>query len=355
MRARRTRATRWRGAGVRRMMSRMTDVPRLLAPTREPATKPPGLTGEWAPGDNRLDSVERFTLPTGHAPEDVCVDLDGNLIAGGDDGTIWRWPAGATPADPPTVVAGTGGRPLGIEVDPRDGSLVVCDAYKGLLRIRGGVVETLATHAAGTPIRFCNNASVASDGTIYFTDSSSRFPLSAWRRDILEHRPNGRLLVYRDGVASVVMDGLYFPNGVALTPDETALLFVEDSTHALSRWDLSTQERTVLLDLAAYPDNMAGVGDGTYWIAMPSPRLPIVERLLPYPRLRKLADLLPEWAQPQPERYGLVALVDAHGQILRTLHGPRGSFSMITGVRQQGQSLWLGSLTENAVGRVTLT
>jgi Strictosidine synthase len=114
---------------------------------------------------------------------------------------------------------------------------------------------------------FCNNASIARDGTIYFTDSSSRFPLSAWRRDILEHRPNGRLLAYRDG---------------------------------------------------------------TYWIAMPSPRLPIVESLLPHPLLRKLADLLPQWMQPQPERYGLVALVDAQGRVLRTLHGPSGSFSMIT-------------------------
>jgi streptogramin lyase len=336
------------------MMCRMTDVPRLLAPVREPATKPPGLTGDWAAGDNRLDGVERFPLPTGHAPEDVCVDLDGSLLAGGDDGMIWRWPAGATPADRPTAVVNTGGRPLGIEVDPRDGTLIVCDAYRGLLHVRGTEITTLATHAAGTPIRFCNNASVAADGTVYFTDSSSRFPLSAWRRDILEHRPNGRLLRYRSGEVTVLLDGLYFPNGVSLTPDDSALMLVEDSTHALSRVDLSTLERTVLLDLAAYPDNMAGVGDGTFWIAMPSPRLPIVEKLLPHPFLRKAADLLPQWLQPQPERYGLVALIDAQGRILRTLHGPSGSFSMITGVRQQGQWLWLGSLSENAVGRVSL-
>jgi sugar lactone lactonase YvrE len=332
----------------------MSEIPRLLAPIREAATKPPGLTGDWAPGDNRLDSVERFTLPSGHGPEDVCVDLDSGLVAGGDDGTIWRWPAGAAPGDPPVAVVNTGGRPLGIEVDPRDGSLIVCDAYKGLLRIRSAEIEVLATHAGGTPIRFCNNASIASDGTIYFTDSSSRVPLSAWRRDILEHRPNGRLLAYRSASVDVVVDGLYFPNGVALTPDESALMLVEDSTHRLSRVDLASGAVEVVLDLAAYPDNMAGVGDGTYWIAMPSPRLPIVERLLPHPLLRKLADLLPQWMQPQPEHYGLVALVDAQGQVLRTLHGPSGAFSMITGVRQEGQSLWLGSLTENAVGRVSL-
>src|SRR6185369_7394780 len=105
----------------------------------------------------------RFPLPSGHGPEDVCVDADGGLLAGGDDGKIWRWAAGARPGDAPSVVVDTGGRPLGIEVDPRDGSLIVCDAYKGLLRVRGETAEVLATHAAGTPIRFCNNASVASD------------------------------------------------------------------------------------------------------------------------------------------------------------------------------------------------
>jgi sugar lactone lactonase YvrE len=329
--------------------------PRMIAPTREPATKPPGLTGAWAPGDNRLDAVERFPLPSGHGPEDVCVDLEGNLVAGGEDGNIWRWPAGAQPGDLPEKVANTGGRPLGIEVDPRDGSLIVCDAYKGLLRIRDGQAQTLTAEAGGKPIGFCNNASIATDGAIYFTDSSSRFPLFAWRRDILEHRPNGRLLAYRDGSTEVLLEGLYFPNGVALTPDESTLLFVEDSTHRLSRFTLATGKCEVLLDLAAYPDNMAGTGDGAFWIAMPSPRLPIVERLLPHPFLRKAADLLPQRMQPQPERYGLVALVTADGTIRRTLHGPAGSYSMITGVRQQGQSLWLGSLTENAVGRINLS
>jgi hypothetical protein len=76
--------------------------------------------------------------------------------------------------------------------------------------------------------------------------------------------------------------------------------------------------------------------------------------MLPHPNLRRLAALLPERMQPQPKRYGLAALVDGEGNVLRTLHGPAGKYCMVTGVRQQGEFLWLGSLTEPAVARARL-
>ncbi len=311
----------------------------------------------WAPDDLRLDTFELFGLPAGRGPEDVVVDSEGRLVAGGEDGTIWRWPAGADPGVPPEPVANTGGRPLGVEIDPRDGTLIVCDAYRGLLRIdHAGTLTVLATDVAGSPIRVCNNAGVAADGTIYFSDSSARYPLSDWKRDLLEHRPNGRLLRHdpATGDTDLVLDELYFPNGVALNPDESAIYLAETTTHRLIRVPLDGGAPEVIADLAAYPDNVSAVGDGTYWIALPSARLPVLERSLPDPGSRRMADLPPGAATPRPARYGLVALVDSDGDVLRTLHGPSGRFRMITGVRQQGDVLWLGSLTESGVARVLL-
>jgi sugar lactone lactonase YvrE len=330
---------------------------RLISPARAPATVPPPLAGQWAARDTRLDDAQLLPLPAGAGPEDVVVDPAGRLVSGGDDGRLWRWPADAGPDTVPEELVETGGRPLGIEVDPRDGSLIVCDAYRGLLRVTGdGTVTELATEAAGTPIGVCNNAAVARDGTVFFTDSSSRYPLWAWRRDLLEYRPNGRLLAYRPtGTVDVVATGLYFPNGVALTPDESAVLVVETSAHRLLRVPLSGGGPTLLADLPAYPDNMSSVGDGTYWIALPSPRVAIAERLLPHPGMRRLAVLLPEWMQPGPMAYSLVALVDGDGTVLRTLHGPAGRYPMLTGVRQHGTTLWLGSLSGSGVARVPLT
>ena len=330
--------------------------PLLIRPVREPATVPPPLDGPWAPTDVRLDRADLLPLPDGaHGPEDVLVDPDGRVVSGDEDGRLWWWPADAPAGTRPTLLAETGGRPLGIELDPVDGGLVVCDAYRGLLRVTpDGAVHELT--GSGPPVHLADNAAVARDGTIYFTDSSDRFPLSHWKRDLLEHRPNGRVLAYdrRTGRTEVVASGLYFPNGVALTPDESGLMLVETATHRLLRVDLPDGRATVLADLPAYPDNVSAVGDGTYWIALPSPRLPIMEKLLPHPRVRQLVALLPGAVQPQPRRYGLVALVDGTGRVLRTLHGPSGAYPMVTGVRQQGRRLWLGSLTATGVARVDL-
>jgi hypothetical protein len=100
---------------------------------------------------------------------------------------------------------------------------------------------------------------------------------------------------------------------------------------------------------------MAPVGDGTYWIALASPRVALAEKLLPHPQLRRIAAILPTRWQPQPVPYSMAALVDGDGTVLRVLHGPAGRYVMATGVRQHGDTLWLGSLTEKAVARVSLS
>jgi sugar lactone lactonase YvrE len=331
--------------------------PRWIRPVKLPATTPPSLDADWAPVDTRLDEVEVLRLPDGEGPEDVVVDGAGRIISGDADGRIWRWPADARAGVTPDLLAETGGRPLGIELDPRDGNLIVCDAYRGLLRLtEDGTITDLTREAGGMRILLCNNASVARDGVVYFTDSSNRFPVSHWRRDVLEHRPNGRVLAYdpATGRTDVIASGFHFPNGVALTPDESSLMLVETVSHQLVRLPLNGGEPIVLADLPAYPDNMSSVGDGTYWIALASPRVPIAERLLPHPVLRRAAAMLPTGLQPQPLRYSLTALVDGDGRVLRTLHGPAGAYVMITGVRQHGSTLWLGSLTESGIARVSI-
>ncbi|MFC7546709.1 SMP-30/gluconolactonase/LRE family protein [Plantactinospora sp. GCM10030261] len=329
-----------------------TRAPRLIRPVAAPASVPPPLRGVWAATDTRLDAPLLFPLPSGNGPEDVLVLPDGAVVSGGDDGRLWRWPAGAPPRTRPELLADTGGRPLGIELHP-DGALIVCDAERGLLRVTpDGAVKELTGVAGGRPVNLCNNAAISRDGAVFFTDSSARFRLPAWKRDMLEYRPNGRLLCFAGGRTEVVVDRLYFPNGVALTPDESALLVAETSTHRLLRIPLSTAEPTVVADLPAYPDNVTALGDGTFWVGLPSPRLPVAERLLPHPRLRQAADLLPAALQPHPRRYGLAALVDADGTVRRTLHGPTGSYQMITSVRQHGDRLWLGSLVEPALAAV---
>jgi sugar lactone lactonase YvrE len=257
------------------------------------------------------------------------------------------------------LFADTHGRPLGLEVDPRDGTLIVCDAYRGLLRVaETGHVRVLADSYGGSRLKFTNNAAVTADGTVYFSDSSTRFRIEHYKQDLLEHRPNGRVFRYRPaaGGLDLVADGLYFPNGVALAPDESFLLVAQTGSYDVLRIPLTGpaagRPGPFASNLPGIPDNMSAAGDGTYWVAFPSPRLPFVDRLMPHPAPRRVAARLPDRLQPAAQRYGLVARLGAEGLITQSLHGPAGSYREIVGVRQHDGWLYLGSLHETAIGRV---
>ncbi len=99
---------------------------------------------------------------------------------------------------------------------------MVADGYRGLLRVNpgSGRVEVLTDGADGVPFRFTDDVDVASDGTIYFTDASSKFgPAMHARDDIIEHGGHGRFLKFdpASGATTVLIDGLQFANGVALS------------------------------------------------------------------------------------------------------------------------------------------
>jgi 2-keto-4-pentenoate hydratase/2-oxohepta-3-ene-1,7-dioic acid hydratase in catechol pathway/sugar lactone lactonase YvrE len=323
--------------------------------------RPPALEGVFA-RNALLDDVERWEVPGGNRPEDVVVDAAGRLYAGVEDGRIWRWPAGFPGTGAAELFADTHGRPMGLEIDPRDGTLIVCDAYRGLLRAdQTGHVRVLADTYEGRRLRFTNNAAVAADGTVYFSDSSTRFRIEHYPQDLLEHRPNGRVFRYRPDAAGLdlVADGLYFPNGVALAPDESFLLVAQMGEYEILRIALTGagpgtagRPEPFAPNLPGFPDNMSSAGDGTYWVAFPSPRLPLVDRLMPHAATRRVTARLPDRLQPAAQRYGLVARLGADGLITQSLHGPSGSYREISGVREHGGWLYLGSLRETAVGRV---
>ena len=224
-----------------------------------------------------------------------------------------------------------------------------------------GRIPSWPTSTTAVRLKFANNAAIAADGTVYFSDTSTRFRIEHYRQDLLEHRPNGRVFRYHPSAAGLelVADGLYFPNGVALAPDESFLLVAQTAGYDIVRIPLTGpaagRPEPFVSNLPGLPDNMSPAPDGSYWVAFPSPRLPLVDRMMPHPASRRVAARLPERLQPAAQRYGLVARIGADGAILQTLHGPAGSYREIVGVRQHDGWLYLGSLAETAVGRVRLS
>jgi sugar lactone lactonase YvrE len=318
---------------------------------RPQAWKPspsPGLRGEFE-SNRRLTDAE--LRPVGGAgPEDVVVDSDGRCYTGLEDGRLLcLHPDGGEPE----LLAETGGRPLGLELHPA-GGLVVCDADKGLLHLTSdGGLDTLVDHFEGERLKFTNNAAVAVDGTIYFTDTSRRYGIAGYKQDLLEHSGTGRLFALRpDGALELLLDGLQFANGVALDPEERYLLVAETGAYRIRRlWlrgDAAGRDEIFVDNLPGFPDNLS-TGEGLFWMALPSPRDRLLDALLPRPWLRHIVARLPEQLQPQPKRHGFVLGLDAAGKVVHNLQDPTGRVAMTTGARQRGDRLYLGSLSEPTV------
>lgn len=282
----------------------------------------------------------------GTGPEDVVVAPDGRVYTGLDDGRIQELSPDGTEV---RTIADTGGRPLGIELHP-SGGLVICDAERGLLWLHAdGHLEPLVTEVDGERLVVTNNASVAADGTIYFTESSRRWPFSRYTTDILEQSATGRLLALDpDGTVRTVLDGLAFANGVAVVDGH--VLVAELARYRIHRVSIASGAAEIWVEnLPGFPDNLTA-HDGLVWVAMPRPRDRFLDRLIPRPRLRAFVNRLPDALQPKPGRHGMVLALDAvDGSVVHNLQDASGRVAATTTARMSGDRLFVGSLSEPTI------
>jgi sugar lactone lactonase YvrE len=297
-------------------------------------------------------------MGAGFGPEDVALDSQNRIYTGLDDGRIMRLQADGTK---PEVFSNTHGRPLGLAFDS-SGHLIVADANKGLLSIApDGAVSILTTAADGLAFGCTNDLDVATDGTIYFTDASSKFQLSNFTADLLEHRGNGRFMAYdpRTKVTRTLLRDLCFANGVAVSPDQSFVLVVETGAYRIHRVWLtgSKQGQTdIFIDnLPGFPDGISSNGKDKFWLALVTPRDSALDKLLPHPFLRKAVARLPKLLQPAPKRYSFVVGLDNNGRVIENFQdgSPECYAEIANAVERQG-SLYFGSIGESTVGRYRL-
>ncbi|WP_300388552.1 SMP-30/gluconolactonase/LRE family protein [uncultured Nocardioides sp.] len=282
---------------------------------------------------------------------------EGSVYTGTVDGAVLR----VRPHGSVEQVGSTGGRPLGLEIDP-EGRLLVCDAHRGLLRMDPdtGAVERLLAEVDGTAMVFTNNAAIGSDGTTWFSDSSRHYGIERWKDDFVQDTRSGRLLsLAPDGTVTTVLDGLAFANGVALSADESFVVVAETRARTLvRRWltgDRAGTRDLLAGDLPGYPDNIARGSDGLIWVSIASPVDPVVERLGSAPMwARKAVTRIPERLQPKPAHTCRVQAYDDEGRLVHDLDLDTPDFHMVTGVREHEGRVWLGSLHEPAVAVVDL-
>jgi sugar lactone lactonase YvrE len=324
-------------------------------------TKPAIDPIRWQPPPSRPLPDPDFTatlhvveLP-GYAPEDVVADADGNIWTGVEDGRIIRITRDGNSTQ---VMTNTGGRPLGLAV-ARDGRLLICDSHRGLLRYDPATdtLETLVAEVAGRPLTFCSNVVESSDGTIFFTESTSRFHYEYYKGAVVEGRATGSLFrLDPDGAVSILASGLHFANGVALTTDESAVVFAETTSCRLSKYWLTGSRAgsitPLVTDLPGYPDNISTGLDGRIWVAMVSDRNRLNEWLGPRaPAIRSLLWRLPYRWLPNPKPLAWVIAFDPDdGHVVTQLRTQHPDFGLATGVLETPETpetpgrLWLGRI-----------
>jgi sugar lactone lactonase YvrE len=307
-------------------------------------------------------NLTRVPVP-GPGAEDVVVVThgpdEGAVFTGTEDGNIFRVSHDGRRID---RVAHTGGRPLGLEIGP-DGRLLVCDAHRGVLRIdtATGAVEPVTDSVAGRKMVFCNNAAVATDGTIWFSDSSTKFGIDKWKDDFVQDTRTGRLLrLTGEGAVEVVLSGLAFANGVALSAAEDYVAVAETAARTVvRRWltgKRAGQRDYLVRDLPGYPDNIARGSDGLIWVTIASPTDPVVERLHRAPLwLRRQVTRIPDRLQPKPKRTVHVQAYADDGTLVHDCSVDTDDFHMVTGVREHDGRVWLGSLHEPALAVLELS
>lgn len=313
--------------------------------------QPPAVRRLPAPDLDRWLTI--VPLP-GLAPEDVVVDGRGGVYTGVVGGDVIRVDA---ESGSHRVVGNTGGRPLGLAV-ARDGRLLICDSHRGLLamNLANGEFETLVDRFEGRPLTFCSNVVEASDGSVFFTESTDRFGYEHYKGAALEGRGSGSLFrLDVNGTVTRLAYGLQFTNGVTLAADESAVVFAETTGARVSKFWLTGSKAGTVTPLAdelpGYPDNISTGPDGRIWVAMVSDRNAVVERLATKaPILRKLLWRLPyRWLPDVKPVVWAIAFDPDDGRVLAQLHASHSGFGSTTGVVQEGNRVWLGGIGASAI------
>lgn len=302
--------------------------------------------------NNRLSTLKTYLHDVGVGPEDVVKGPNGLFYTAYMDGRIVGFGLRDGEPDPSTVreFVNTGGRPLGMQFDGA-GNLIVADAFKGLLSVaENGEISVLVDYDNELNLRFIDDVDVAADGTIWFSDVSTRFGLHDYIYDLLEASATGRLLSYSpaSGELKVRVSGLYFANGVSLGPDDSWVLVNETGASRVTRLWLKGPKagvQDVFIDnLPGMPDNISFNGSDTIWLAIPALRSKEIDLLAPYPLIRKLLGGLPANMLVPSSDLGFALGLSLDGAVKFNLQSHDGRYHTVTSVNEYDGLLWLGSL-----------
>ena len=161
------------------------------------------------------------------------------------------------------VIARVASFPFSIDWLP-DGRLLVVSGREGLL-LRAEPDGSLVTHVdlTGLSRHPWNELVVDGRGNAFVNNTGFDFPAG-------EFAPGIVALVAPDGSLREVADGVAFPNGMAVTPDNSTLIVAESYGNRLTAFDIAADgglaNRRVWADLdGGFPDGICLDAEGAAW------------------------------------------------------------------------------------------
>ncbi|MBS1852388.1 MAG: SMP-30/gluconolactonase/LRE family protein [Acidobacteria bacterium] len=330
------------------------------------APPPPGFSGSYAP-NTLLSGLRVIDTGSEVGPEHIAIGPDHKLYAAMTSGNLLRMEQDGARQE---VFATTGGRVLGFDFNSQ-GQMIAADAFKGLLAIAPDRHVTLLTDhvSPNDPIGYANSVIIGPDGTVYFTDASTRFSPVKWGGtyeasvlDIMEQSATGRVLAYdpASGATRIVAHGLSFANGIALSSDGHTLFVNETGRYRVWKIDGrardldvlsgSPQARVLIDNLPGYPDNLMRGRDGRIWVGLFKPRNPAADKLAQRPFARTVVLRLPRFLLPLGKSYGHVFAVDEEGHVTADLQDPSAAYPETTGATETADRLYIHSLHAHGIG-----
>jgi len=306
------------------------------------------------------------------APEDVAIDDQERVYTGTSTGLIMRYSGPAL--HDREVFCRTGGQVRGLTFD-KGGNLIACVAGIGLMSVSpDGSVKRLAdeTHRTlgrvkdDSRLLMLDDLDIAADGTVYFTEGSTRYNIDEWLLDSIEARPNGRILAYdpKSGKTRTLLNHIVHPGGICIERGGQSFLFSETWLCRISRYYVSGpkagRREVVADDLPGYPDNINPSSDGGFWVAMVAMRTSVSDIAMRMPGFRKrMTRRLPvdNWLLPNFNA-GCILKLSPEGRPVETLWdlgGTKQAYSTITSAVEDRGRLYVGGIFNVRIGRLDLT
>ncbi len=141
-----------------------------------------------------------------------------------------------------------------------------------------------------------------------------------------------------------------------LAPDESWIAVAETAGYCITRVVLGRRagrqpRAEIVANMPGFPDNMSRGSDGLLWVALETPRNPLLDWMLPRPPIvRRIAWAMPDAVRPKEKRTVWVQAYRDDGELVHDLQTEHDRFAAATGLVERDGVVWVGSVHAHDAG-----